>query len=461
MTERRVVIVGGGITGLAAAYHLVTRGGAVRVTLLEKSSRLGGCVYTERSSGFIMEHGADVFLARGSGVVELCQSLGLAIQDPLQRRAYVRHADGLHPLPEGFSGLIPSRIQGVLGSRLLSPWGKARFLAERLVPRYAGQQEESIEAFFRRRYGNPCYTRVVEPLMGGLSGGDPGQLSLDAQLPHLRDQEMRYGSLLRAGTRARSVAPRSALQSLAGGMSSLVEALRSSLGETSVEKEAAVRAVYKRDGGFAIEADRQRTWQADAVLVAAPAYAAAPMLAPVDGALAQLLSSITYGATIVVHLAYRTEHVRHALDASGYVVAPKTQSQAMACTWSSAKLPGRAPVGHVLLRVFFGRSPSDNVFAMDEDELTTLAREEVQSVLGATGKPVLQQAHRWHHSLPRYYLGHTGRVERIQARCRAHPGLYVAGAAYRGAGIAACVQDAQRAAHAILEDLKLNHVRTI
>ena len=452
---RRVVIVGGGITGLAAAFHLQTSGVPLKLTVLEKADRLGGCIFTERSSGFVMEHGADVFLARKPHAVALCEALSLQAQVPLQRRAYLRRADGLYSLPEGFSGLVPARMGPVLSTRLLSLSGRARLLLEYLVPPRSSAEEESVQAFFTRRYGREAYTRIIAPLLGGLSGGDPATLSVDALLPHLRAMEQAHGSLLRAT--ARGPRPRvSALRSLAGGLGTLIESLRLRLSTTAIRTRVSVHAISREGAQYAVHANGGVTWKAEGVLIAAPAFAAAEMLAPLNPGLSEELGTIRYGATIAVQLAFRESQVPRRLDASGYLSALGADRMAVASTWSSAKLAERAPEDHVLVRVVLGRKGDDAVFALDDARLLALAQAEVKEILGVKASPILQRVHRWHKSLPQYDMGHRKRCSRIGAMSNEHSGLHLAGAAYRGAGIPDCIRDAQRAAEAILSDLELS-----
>ena len=455
-----VVIVGGGITGLAAAHHIQESGAPVEAILLERADRLGGCIFTERAHGFVMEHGADVFLARKPHAAQLCGALGLTLQAPVQRRAYVRRDVGLYPLPAGFSGLVPARAGPLVSTRLLTVRGKARLLLERFVPPYTAGAEESVQDFFMRRYGREAYARIMAPLLGGLSGGDPAQLSLEAQLPHLRTMEQVHGSLLRAMARG----PRSrgaALRSLTGGLGTLIEALYGCLDPMTVRTSVSVCAVQKRSTGFTVRLDGGGHQDADAVLIAAPAYAAAAMLATLDAELADALGAIQYGATILVHLAFRASQVPRALDASGYIAAPGAGSLVAASTWSSAKLEGRAPADHVLLRVVLGRNRTDAVFGMSDADLLGAACDEVRDVLGITARPLLWRVHRWHRSLPQYVLGHPARCEQIAALCSRHPGLQLAGAAYYGAGIPDCIRSGRRAAEAILSKLELKHAPEI
>ena len=446
---QRVIIIGGGITGLAAAHSLQASGRALHITLLEQLPRLGGCIYTERDGGYVMEHGADVFVTHKPEGRDLCSRLGLSLQSPRQRRAYVKNTRGLVPLPNGFSGLVPTRLGPVLWSPLLSLRGKVRLMGERRVPPYRGDAEESIHDFFTRRFGQEAFANILAPLLGGVAGGDLSMLSLDAQLPHLRQMEQQHGSLLRA---KRQKSRGSVLRSLEGGLSSLIDALAAHLKDTDIRTSAAARRVWRTGTQYQVLTGDGARHEADAILVAAPAYAAAKMLASLDAVLAAELAAIRYGAAIMVHLGFGPQAVPRDLDATGYIVAASAVRGAVACTWSSAKFSGRAPGRHALVRVVLARDRPDAVFAMDDKALVTLAREEVHDSLGIKAPPVLTRVHRWYHSLPRYTLGHRERCARIRAACQAHPGLELAGAAYGGAGIPDCIRSAQHAAEALLSE---------
>ena len=449
---RRVVIIGAGITGLSAAYFLQQSGAPLNVVVLEKAARVGGRIYTERIGGYVLEHGADVFLARKPQAMRLCEALGLTVQSPIQQGAYLRRGDGLHRLPFGMSGLAPAQWSSILRTDLLSLRGKMRTLAEYLVPRRRADSDESVAHFYIRRFGHEAFHRVIAPLLTGLSGGDPATLSLSAQLPHLRAMEQEYGSVLRAMHRG----PRSegtALRSLPGGLGTLIEALQAHLDRVTIHTDTPVQAISKSKGHYEIRAERGASWDADAVIVTSPAPAAARLMGTLDAKLAKILRSIPYGSTRLVHLAFGASDVPHALDASGYIAAPWASGLAAASTWSSAKLPGRAPPGKVLLRVIFGRTSEDPALGMSDARLVKAARQEVKEVLGVSALPELARVHRWRSSLPQYVLGHGARCARIHDRCTRHPGLFLAGAAYRGAGIPDCIQGAQRVAQSLLSDL--------
>ncbi len=453
----RAVIIGGGVTGLTAAYHLQESGKPFEITLLEQSDRLGGCVFTERVDGFVMEHGADAFVARKPHALALCSLLDLPVQSPQTRTAYIRRPDGLVPLSGGFSGLVPAYPGTVLASPLLSLKGKARLLWEWMVPAGQDAAEESMEAFFVRRFGREAYTRVIAPLIGGLSGGDPAALSLDAHLPHLRIMENKHGSLLRAARHSPKPAG-SALCSLRGGLGTLIDAMASRLQRVSICKSMPVQAVRRQGAGYVVETGSNKLHTADVVLIAVPAYAAASILAPLDAPLAEALGTIRYSAAIMVQLAYRSPDVPRVLDASGYIVAPDAGCKAVASTWSSVKFSGRAPDNHVLLRVVLARKRTDVAFAMDDEALTALACAELQDTLGVKAAPMLSRVHRWHRSLPQYALGHLERRAQIDDMRKAHSGLYLAGAAFNGTGIPDCIRSAQKAVDAILSDYTASDV---
>ncbi len=456
--RRRVLVVGGGITGLSAALHLQESRAPLDIVLLEASNRLGGCIFTERTGGFVMEHGADVFVSRMPHAVALARTLDLELQEPLVQRALVRQKGGLVPLPEGFTGLVPGRLGPVMDSPLLSFRGKARLLLEWLIPARKEGSDESVEAFFVRRYGKEVYARMIGPLLGGLSGGDPANLSMDALLPHLRAIEEEHGSLLTGATRARGTQASHGFRSLYGGLGDLIAALQERIRRAAtIRLGARIEAIQRTGNEFVATGSGGIAWRADAVVVTVPAYAAATMLEPLDGALAELLQGIHYGATIMVQTGYEVSPMPRFLEASGYVTTSDAGSLAVASTWSSAKFAHRAPQGCLLVRTVFGRQRGDAAFAMDDDELCSAARAEVAEVLGITAAPVITRVHRWHHSLPRYVMGHRARSDHITLHCRRHQGLYLAGAANHGAGIPSCIWDAQRAAQALLKDMFANY----
>lgn len=453
----RVAVVGGGIAGLAATRHLESLLSDAEITLVERSDQLGGKLLTEQVDGFVVEGAADSFLSRKPRGVGLCEELGLAGRlvgrRPEHARSFVRHGAELYRLPEGLTGMIPTDLDALASSNLLSAPGQARLAAERELPPASPGGDESIASFMSRRLGPEAYERLVEPLMTGIYGGDGDQLSLEATFPNLRALELEHGSVLaglEAQEQTRSEYP--VFVSLPGGVGELVRALAAALERTTFAIATAT-SVSERSGGYVVELGAGRRLEADAVVLAVPAFAAGVLVSDLDRALADAHAEIPYASSAIVTLGYATNDVPHPLDGFGYVV-PKTEgSDVLACTWSSSKWEGRAPAGRELLRVYLGRFGGRDVTALSDDELVTLAREELR-VLELDAEPAFVRIHRWPHGMPQYTLGHGERLARIDSALERHPGLALAGAAYRGVGIPDCIHSGEVAARSIAHALE-------
>jgi oxygen-dependent protoporphyrinogen oxidase len=442
----RVAVVGGGIAGLAAARRLETLSPDAEIILLERSGRLGGKLLTEHVDGFVIEAAPDSFLSRKRRAIELCEELGIA-DDLIGRRpenaqSFVRVGQELHPLPEGLTGMIPTNLDALAASPLLSAEGRARLATEPEVPPAPPNGDESIASFMTRRLGREAYERLVEPLLAGIYGGDGERLSLRATFPNLRALELEHGSVLRglaAQPRAESSYP--PFVALRSGMQALTDALAESLRRTSIRTASRlVTLCHKADGRYFLGGGVE----ADAVVLAMPAHASATAAADLDAELAELLGGIPYASSAIVTHAYRREDVPHPLAGYGYLVPATEGSEVLACTWSSSKWEHRAPEGFALLRVYLRSIPADT-----DAELVELARRELR-LLGVQAEPHLSRVHRWPDGMPQYVLGHPKRLERIEEALERHPGLALAGSAYRGVGIPDCIESGERAAESVV-----------
>lgn len=455
-----VVVIGGGISGLAAATRLAERLDPGSVALIEEESRLGGKIRTERTDGFVLEGGPDCFLASKSAGVELCRRLGIADQlvgtNPALRRSYVKRHGRLHPLPDGLTGLVPTRLLPLLTTGILSLQGRMRAGLEVLVPPRRSTAEESVAGFSRRRFGTEAYDWLIEPLLSGIFAGNGEELSLQATFPQLREMELRDGSLLKpllaARVRARGPsAARAGFVTLPGGLSVLVEALTARLAGTPVLTGSSVRSVRAAvvGRGYRLELSDGRTVESDAVVLATPAPASAAMIEAFDPELAALLRSIPFVSTATVSLAFARAAIPAPLDGFGYVSPRIEGGPLVACTWTSNKFPGRVPPAAVLVRCFVGRAGLDQVVHAEDAVLLDLAREELRAVHGITAPPLLSRVVRWPAGMPQYTLGHGERLARIAARLTACPGLQLVGASYHGVGIPDCVASGWAAADAV------------
>jgi len=475
LRDRHIVVIGGGITGLAAAYEITRLAPSVRVTLLEASHRLGGKIGTEQVDGFTIEAGPDSFLSAKPRGVGLFQELG--IEDHLQGvtvqkdRAYILLNDAMHPIPEGLTGLVPTRLGPLSQSSLLSWPGKVRVALDYVLPPRRDDADESVGHFVRRRLGDQAWERLVEPLMAGIYAANGDELSLNATFPQLRKAEVEHGGLIRGVLAARqstpaASSPKSPFLSPKGGMGELVAALEQrlhtagasiQLNTTALDISPLSLGTGRRAGGEGLQPNYRvlleygQKIEADAIILATPAHATAPLLANIAPDVAQDLTAIPHASTAIVSLAYRRQEIPHPLASHGYVVPRVAGGAILAGTWSSRKWANRAPEGWELLRVFIGRSGQDgDLMAADDDALIALARTEVRTRLGVEAPPGLSRVQRWPLGMPQYVLGHPERIARIEAAMHNHPGLALAGNAYRGVGIPDCIASGEAAARAIL-----------
>jgi oxygen-dependent protoporphyrinogen oxidase len=461
----KLVVVGGGIAGLSAAHLAVEvareRGTALDLTLIEARERLGGTIASERVDGFLVEAGPDSFLSEKPWALALCRRLGiedrLVRTDDRFRKVFVWHRGRLHPLPDGFQLLAPTALRPFATSPLFSLSGKLRMALDLVLPR-GGGDDESLGAFVRRRLGAEALERVAQPLVAGIYTADPDDLSLLATMPRFLELERKERSLILGLRRALRRAPLpgtsgarwSLFVTVAGGMEELVTTLAARLPAGAIVLKQRVSALERTAERWRVATGEGSRIEADRVIVATEAHAAARLTRYLDPALATLLEEIPYASAATVSLGYRRADVPHALDGFGFVV-PRTEGKALlAGTFSSVKYPGRAPEGHVLIRGFLGGALNAAMLTEADDALVARARGELGEALGVTAAPVLTRLHRWPASMPQYQVGHLTRVETIERLVAALPGLSLVGSAYRGVGIADCVRSGEAAAEQAL-----------
>jgi oxygen-dependent protoporphyrinogen oxidase len=462
----KLVIVGGGIAGLSAAYYARKKSPQAEIVLLEASDRWGGKITTDRvtfdDGQFIIEGGPDTFLATKPWGVTLCKELGLGDRlhgtNPHKKNTYVLNRNRLLPLPDGLAMMIPTNVEAILKSRLVSWFSKARMGLDFILPAKAVNGDESLGAFVSRRLGREAYENLIEPLMSGIYAGDGDQLSLASTFPYLRDLELKYGSLARGALSMRRQSngksvqgSRSAFLTPTTGLAEIVEKLVEYLEVNNVVLRLNTRLMHisrLTSDTWNLELDSGENITADGVVVAAPAFAAAQMLASLDPALASDLGSIPYASTATVSLAYRQSDIPRELDGYGYVIPRREGRRALACTWTSTKFPHRAPEGYALIRVFVGRAGQD--IPWNESDLLALAKEELKLTLGITADSLLSRVFLWNKAMPQYNLGHPDTLKRIDVALEKYPGLALAGNGYRGIGIPDCIHSGELAVNKIL-----------
>ncbi|HXG50312.1 MAG TPA: protoporphyrinogen oxidase [candidate division Zixibacteria bacterium] len=472
MRTLRIAVVGGGIAGLAAAHRLIElkqeRSLPLEVVLLEASRRLGGSIATERVGGFLVEAGPDSFITEKPWAFDLCRRLGLESHlvpaRAEHRKIYVVHRGRLEPLPEGFFLLAPTRARPFLTTPLFSWRGKIRIAAELVVPRRRAASDETLASFVRRRFGKELLERVAQPLIGGIYASDPERLSLEATMPRLAEMERAKRSVIRAiwseQRRKKRGSPGSGARwglfvTLENGMQELVDALASRLPEGSVHLGRPARHLVRGGAGTAwmIRAGESAVYEADGVIVAAPAHAAADLLAMAATEAAVELRTIPYVSTATVNLAYRRADLPRPLDAFGFVVPAVEKRAIIACTFCSVKYPGRAPEDGALLRAFVGGALQPEAFRDDDATMEAKVRNELRELVGIEAPPLFRRVWRHARSMPQYELGHGARIERVRNALSALPGIALAGSAYGGVGISDCVRTGEEAAERLLREL--------
>lgn len=457
----QVVIVGGGISGLATAHAIHRRLGAgVRLTVVEGGSRLGGKVANQQFGGHLVDTGPDALLVRLPAMAALLEELGLGDQvvAPAALGAHVWSRGRLRRLPTGTLFGVPDRLLPLLRSRLLSPAGLARAALDLVLPRRRTlSHDPSIADLVAPRLGSQVFDRLVEPLLGGVHAGRADELSARSTVPDIEALARRNRSLYLGLRRLRRNAPPASggpvLVTLAGGLARLVEALVGQMGEADLRLDSSVRLVARDGGGYRVDLVDGQSITADAVVLATPAFVTAQLLADLAPDAATLLERVPYVDVATIWLAYPRSAVRRPLDGTGFLVPPEEGKLLVGCTWSSAKWPHLADDALVLIRCMVGRRGDRRWLSMDDETLVRLVHDELVESMGVTGGPVHQSIQRWPQAMPQYVVGHKDRLDALDAAMRKLPGLFLTGAAYRGVGIASCVADAGRIAGAVAEQI--------
>lgn len=453
-------MVGGGLSGLVAAYQLGNAG--ARVTLVDKAPHLGGKVVSELVDGFLLEGGPDSFVAGKGSVIQLADELGLANRiissRPEHRGSYVWWRGRMHPLPEGLLLMAPSRILPLFQSSLLSWKGKLRVLADLVVPKQRQQGDESLESFVVRRLGREVLERIAEPLIAGIHAAEPSTMSLMASFPRFLQMEREHRSLIVAARAAASKAPPgnglSYFASFKGGMGELPSALIGALKDADVRSGTAVaRLTAAENGSYGLVFEDGTEARFQGVILATPALETARLLSELAPKASEVLAGIRQVATATVTLAYRHDEIPELLG-SGFVVPSVEGRRIMGVSYLSQKWQGRVPdQQYVLLRAFVGGANGQKLALAGEEQLLTVVKEELAELIGVTSQPVLSRTQTWEGGLHQYTLGHLDRVAGAESALASHRGLALAGAAFHGIGLNECVASGRRAAVSVFSAL--------
>ena len=455
---RKVVVIGGGISGLACARRIADEDTGAQITLLEASSRVGGNIKTEDSSGFVCEMGPSGFLNRHPSTLALAERVGLgdAIITGCEqvRRRYI--------YSDGKLRRFPDSPQTFLTTDLLSVKTRARVLLEPAIPPSENIDDETVGSFAARRLGKEAADLLIDPVISGIYAGDPNRLSLRAAVPELASMDGNGKSLLTGLLQARrrspdtpSAAPstigRRRYVSFSGGLGQLTNALRDSL--SGVIRYDSPAIAVERDGAkwrLLVGGDNPTEIIADAVVSAAPAPAVRKYLSGLHDDIDTACARTPYAPVAMVALGFREADIPHPLAGFGYLVPSREGGSVLGGLWSTSIFPGqRGGPGKVLLQAVLGGAREPEICQLDDDVLIRRARTQFKRALGISASPIHARVYRHHLGMPQYEVGHTRRVSRAEAALLNFPGLFLTGNAFRGVGINACTADADRTADAV------------
>ncbi len=458
---KRIAIVGGGISGLTAAFALEERrrgGEALEFVVYESGPRFGGVLFTEQLEGCLIEAGPDSFLTEKPWAADLCRRLG--IEDQLigsndgDRKTYILVKGKLVPMPDGLMFMVPTQLAPAVLSSLFSPATKLRVAREWWYPARASNGDESVASLVERHYGMEMVDRVADPLLAGVYGGQASQLSVRAVLPRFVEMESKYGSLGRGMLAARknvkhSQSTPAIFSSLKGGMQQLAEALVANLPADALRPNSLVLAVQRQDRGWVVSAGHASD-RFDAVIVATPATSAAPLLEIASADLASELGAISYSSSVTVALGFDAD-MRATLPAGfGFLVPRSEGKRLLAATFVHNKFPHRAPADRALLRCFLGGSSDEQVLQLADEDILGIVREELRQILGLKAVPLFTRLYRWKGAMAQYAVGHLERLQRIEGLLKRLPGLALAGNGYRGIGVPDCIRSGEAAVQQVL-----------
>jgi oxygen-dependent protoporphyrinogen oxidase len=457
---KRIAIIGGGISGLSAAFELEKSrraGTEFEYTLFEASSRFGGVLRSETVDGCLVEAGPDSFLTEKTWAADFCRELGLADQligsNDSTRKTYILRNGRLAPMPDGLMFMVPTKILPVLTSPLFSFSTKLRMAGEWFYKPHTLDNDESVASLVSRHYGDEIVHRLIDPLLCGIYGGDAASLSVKAVLPRFAEMERTSGSFGRAMLAARQksagASPKPLFTTLKGGMQQIGDAIVKQLDPASLKCRVAVKATQRSGSGWKVEGDKVF----DAVIVAVSAQAAATILQDTIPDLSAELREIEYSSSVTVALGYGPE-VRAALPPGFGLLMPRSEGKrVLAATFVHNKFESRAPQDTALIRCFLGGIHDSAVLDLEDDAIIQLVRRDLKEILGVDAEPRFMRVYRWRAAMAQYNVGHLDRLQRIEKLRQASPTLFLAGNAYRGIGIPDCIRSGRESAAQALKSL--------
>ncbi|MGC2248379.1 MAG: protoporphyrinogen oxidase [Terriglobales bacterium] len=466
----RIAIIGGGISGLSAAFTLEEKrrsGTPISYVLFEAAPRLGGVLVTDRVDDCLVEAGPDSFISEKPWAADLCRKIGLGDQligsNDADRKTYIvvrkNGRDRLVVMPDGLMFMVPTKMVPTVMSPLFSLGTKMRMAAEWFHLPHKASGDETVAQMVERHYGPEMVELLADPLLSGVYGGEASQLSVRAVLPRFAAMEAEHGSLGRAMlasrkkiTAAEKGSIRPLFTSLKEGMQQMVDALVERLDQAALRTSSIVQSVLPQEGGWTVSAGYQSD-QFDAVIVAAPAHAAAVVLETVDASLARELAEINYTSSVTLTLCY-DEAVRRSLPLGfGFLVPRSAGHRMLAATFVHNKFPHRAPANRALVRCFLGGARDEEIISSSEEQILEIVRNELRQIVGIKAEPLFFRVYKWKAAMAQYAVGHLDRLARIQTLCERLPGLALAGNGFSGIGVPDCVRSGTEAATKVLSQM--------
>ncbi|MFC4559173.1 protoporphyrinogen oxidase [Virgibacillus kekensis] len=458
--NKTIVIVGGGITGLSAAYYLrkeITENNLpYEVKLVEASDRLGGKIKTKHHDGFVIEQGPDSFLARKQPAVKLTEELGMS--DELVRngtgQSYILVNNKLHKMPTGAFMGIPTQVRPFLFSGIFSPKGKLRAGFDFVLPKSKPVSDQSLGGFFRHRFGNELVENLIEPLLSGIYAGDIDDMSIMATFPNFYNLEQEHRSLIKGlqktmPKRKKSTGKKPGMFfSFKNGLGSLVDKLADELNGL-YSLNTAVDHVEKKEHGYHLLLSSGEVYKADAVIMATPHHTLPRMFSQYD--LFEDFNDIPATSVANVAMAFDQSAIKKDIDGTGFVVSRNSDFRITACTWTHKKWPNTTPDGKALLRCYVGRPSDQSVVDLSDEEITEIVLRDLNKTMNITEKPEFSVITRWKNAMPQYTVGHKERIARVRNSAdRELPGVFLTGSSYEGIGVPDCIDQGEKAVADVL-----------
>lgn len=475
MNKQTVAVIGGGITGLSAAFYLQRMAREKQISLdvhiLEKSNRWGGKIHTVEKHGCIMEKGPDSFLSRKTPILDLTSELNLNSElvslNPHAGKTYIVHDDRFHVMPPGLILGIPTKLLPFIRTGIISPKGKLRASMDLLLPKRKFQDDESLGDFISRRLGGEVQERIVEPLLAGIYAGDLRKLSLQATFPQFQTMEQQYGSLIKGMIRSRKkiqtaqnlpeIARRSMFLTYRHGLQTLVDALLASLSKNgcSLHTQAEVTDIHKHSeqNRYSVSFRDHQPLHVDGIVLTVPP----PLISRWLPELPELIgfSQMQYVSVANVLMIYDKKELNLTMNGTGFLVPKREGRTITACTWTSTKWSHTAPEDKALIRCYVGRAGQEQWLNWSDEELLNKVNLDLKELMGLRAAPIYTEVTRWPHSMPQYGVGHGEQMDKAKAALKAHmPRVEMAGAGLSGLGIPDCIQQGKLAAANMVSALK-------